>query len=294
MFNSAHSLRPVRFLTQSLVAALLVTGFGSTLTGCNVLRRTRKVQVQPPPPFSSPFAQPVAGPGMRLDQIRQMLGERRSDTRSLRANLTITVGEARSNTRQQFDANVYSMPPGFLRVRGSADAGALFDFLMDKGRVQVMIVPEKKIYIGTLAQLRANSNLMAGIQPDDLMNSFLVEQNLYRMIRENPATPMEETQDHYILSVVYPGGLGETFHLRKADLLVDKVTRNQAGQPLGEVNFYGYQFYKDNHLLPSRFDATLPNGGQATVEVSDMRPNEPKNPELNTLTIPDGYERMSL
>lgn len=286
-------LVPRRLVVHLMIAATLGSCVAVFLPGCNILRRTRRVQAVPPPPFNSPIAQPVGGPGMTTDQIRQVLGERRSDIRSLRANLTITVGEARSNTRQQFDASVYSSPPGFLRVRGSADAGALFDFLMDRGRVQVMVVPEKKVYIGSLAQLRTNTSLMAGIQPDDLMNSFLVEQNLYRNLRENPATPMQETQDHYEFQVVYPGGLTEVFQVRKTDLLVDKVTRTQMGQTLGLVNFYGYQFY-GNHLLPSRFDASLANGGQATVEVVEMRPNEAKNAELNRLTIPDGYERLSL
>jgi hypothetical protein len=265
----------------------------TALSGCNVLRRGRKVQAEPPPPFSSPITQPVGGPGMTPDQIRVVLGDRRSDTRAIRANLTLNVGEARSNTRQQFDASVYSALPNFLRIRGSADAGTVFDFLMDKGRVQVMMVPDKKVYIGTLAQLRTNTNLMAGLQPDDLMNSFFVEENLYKALRQNPQTPVQETQDHYVATVVYPGGITENYQIRKNDLLVDQVDRSQGNMSLGMVRYYGYQYY-DKALLPSRFDATLPNGAQASVTAVDIRPNEAKTPEIGRLVIPDGFERLSL
>jgi len=284
-----------RLAVQLVACMLLLSTAGALLTGCNVFRRARKVQATPPPPFNSPIAQPVGGPGMSVDQIRAVLGERRSDVRSLRGNLTITVGETRSTTRQQFDAQVHSAPStNFLRVRGSADAGTLFDFLMDRDRVQVMVVPEKKIYVGNMAQLRANQTLMSGIQPDDLMNQFLVEQNLYRVLRQNPDTPMVEGADHYEFTVGYPGGMTEVYSMRKPDLLVDKITRSHGGRQMGQVLFYGYQFYEGRHLLPSRFDATLPNGGQATVEVVDLKPNEAKNEQLGRLNIPDGYERLSL
>jgi hypothetical protein len=283
------------FRRWCMVALLLTAGTMQlvTLPGCNVLRRGRKVQAEPPPPFQSPITQQVGGAGMTIDQIKVALGERRSDTRAIRGQLTISVGEARSNTRQQFDANVYSALPSFLRVRGSAEAGTIFDFILDKGRVQVMMVPDKKVYIGSLAQLRTNTSLMGGLQPDDLMNSFFVEQNLYTALRQNPQIPLQETPDHYIASVAYPGGTVENYHLRKMDLLVDQVDRTQGNANLGSVRYAGYQFY-GNALLPSRFDATLSNGAAATVSVSDIQPNAAKTPEIGKLVIPDGFERLSL
>lgn len=273
---------------------LMAIGQIVSLPGCNVLRRGRKVQAEAPPPFQSPITQQVGGPGMTADQIRVVLGERRTDTRAIRGQMTISVGEARSSTRQQFDANVYSALPNFLRVRGSAEAGTIFDFLLDRGRVQLMMVPDKKVYIGTLAQLRTNTTLMGGLQPDDLMNSFFVEQNLYRAMRQGAQTPLQETPDHYIVSVSYPGGTTENYHLRKIDLLVDQVDRSQGNANLGSVRYYGYQFYAGNALLPSRYDATLPNGAAASVSVTDMQPNAPKTPEIGKLVIPDGFERLSL
>jgi hypothetical protein len=292
-YAKSFSVFTRRAATLAIALALAATQL-ALLPGCNVLRRARKVQVQPPPPFQSPLAQPVGGPGMTADQLRVALGDRRTDTRAIRATMSISIGDARSSSRQQFDANVYSALPNFLRVRGSADAGTLFDFLLDKGRVEVMIVPDKKIYIGTLAQLRTNTTLMAGLQPDDLMNSFFVEQNLYRALRENPQVPLQETPDHYIATVGYAGGTIENYHLRKTDLLVDQVDRTQGAQSLGVVRYYGYQFYGGNYLLPSRFDASLPNGGQASVTVTELHPNEARTPEIAKLKIPDGFERLSL
>lgn len=266
----------------------------AVIPGCNVFRRGRKVQAEAPPPFQSPITQQVGGPGMTADQIRVVLGDRRSDTRAIRGTMSIAVGEARSSTRQQFDASVYSALPNFLRVKGSAESGTLFDFLLDKDRVQVMMVPDKKVYIGTLAQLRSNTNLMAGLQPDDLMNSFFVEQNLYRALRQNPQLQVQETPDHYVAAVVYPGGITENYNLRKTDLLVDSVDRSQGSQSLGNVRYYGYQYYAGNALLPSRFDANLPSGAVASVTVTDLQPNAPRTPEIGKLVIPDGFERMSL
>lgn len=277
---------------QRALAVLVIAAVA--LSGCNILRRGKKVTAEPPPPFSSPITQAVGGPGMTADQIRVALGDRRTDTRAIRGTMSIAVGEARSNTRQQFDANVYSALPNFLRIKGAAEAGTIFDFLMDKGRVQVMMVPDKKVYIGTLAQLRTNTSLMAGLQPDDLMNSFFVESNLYRALRQNPQMQVQETPDHYVAMVMYPGGISENYNIRKTDLLVDQVDRAQGNQSLGTVHYYGYQYYGGNTLLPSRFDANLPNGAVASVTVSDLQPNAAKTPEIGKLIIPDGFERLSL
>lgn len=286
---SSLSRRPWLMVVIGLFLVAVVA-----LPGCNILRRGRKVSAEPPPPFQSPITQAVGRPGMTADQIRVALGERRTDTRAIRGTMSIAVGEARSNTRQQFDANVYSALPNFLRIKGAAETGTIFDFLMDKGRVQVMMVPDKKVYIGTLAQLRSNTNLMAGLQPDDLMNSFFVEQNLYRALRQNPQMQVQETPDHYVAMVMYPGGTTENYQIRKTDLLVDQVDRTQGNQSLGTVRYYGYQFYGGNTLLPSRFDANLPNGAVASVTVTDLQPNAARTPEIGKLTIPDGFERLSL
>ncbi len=269
------------------------------LSGCDIFRRARRVQAEPPPPFQSPITQVIGGPGMAIADIANALKQRQSDTRSILGQLSIIVGEARSRTRLQFDANMYFAPPDFLRVRGAADAGTLFDFKMEGDQVQVMLVPEKKIHVGTVAALRANPTLMAGLQPDDLMYSFLVDQNLYRHLTSNPGTTIQQTPDHYIVTVNYATGTSENYHLRMNDLLVDKIERNSGRRSMGSVRFDGYAFYpnpngKTTHLLPSRFEAQLPTGAVATVEARDLQPNAPRDQPLTIMDVPPDFQRVPL
>jgi len=281
--------RRLRVIGILLLAALL-------LSGCDIFRRARRVQATPPPPFQSPITEVIGRPGMTLPEITAALADRQSDTRAILAMLSIIVGESRSRTRLQFDANMYFAPPDFLRVRGAADQGTLFDFLMQGENVQVMLVPEKKIHEGTPLGLRNNPNLMAGIQPDDLMYSFLVEQNLYRNLGN---ATLQENNDHFIVTVTYATGVTENFHLRMNDLLVDKIERYTGRRLMGSVRFDGYAYYpspngKTQHLLPNRFEAQLPSGAVATVEGRDLQPNAPRDPELTTLDVPPDFQRLPL
>lgn len=287
--------RRLLFMLGALAMAALLLG------GCDIFRRARRVQAEPPPPFQSPITEVIGHPGMTLPQITEALGARQADTRSILGVLTITVGEARSRSRMQLDANMYFAPPEFLRVRGSADAGTLFDFLMQGDQVQVMVVPEKKVHIGNLAGLRANQNLMGGIQPDDLMYSFLVEQNLYRQLQVPGAAQLREDKDHFVISVTYSTGIREDFSLRMTDLLVDRIDRFQARRLLGSVRFDGYAFFpaatgksKAQHLLPTRFEAQLPNGGVATVETHELQPNAPRTKPLTVMDIPPDFQQIRL
>ena len=287
-----------RFIRLAILMVLAL----AVLSGCNIFRRARTVQAEPPPPFQSPITQPVGHPGMTLQEIAQALEKRQADTRSILGTLSITVGEARSRTRMQFDAHMYFAPPDFLRVRGSADAGTLFDFLMQGDQVQVMLVPEKKIHTGTVARLRQNPTLMAGIQPDDLMYSFLAEQNLYRSIMSGGGAQLAEQGDHFEITVPYASGVSEKFRLRVSDLLIDNIERFQGRRNLGHVRFDGYAFYaapggktkKAQHLLPSRFEATLPSGASATVEARELEPNAPRNKELSTMDVPPDFQAQPL
>lgn len=284
--------RRLRLLTILFLCAIM-------LSGCDIFRRARRVQATPPPPFQSPIAEVYGRPGMTLPEIAEVLRERQADTRSILGVLSIIVGEARSRTRLQFDANMYFAPPEFLRVRGAADHGTLFDFLMQGDQVQVMLVPEKKIHTGTLAGLRANTSLMAGIQPDDLMFSFLVEQNLYRHLTSYSGATLQETADHYIVTIMYATGTSENYHLRMTDLLVDQVERYMGRQLTGSVRYDGYAYFqkdgsKVRHLLPTRFEAQLPNGGIATVEAVSLEPNAPRNKELSVIDVPPDFQRLPL
>jgi hypothetical protein len=85
------------------------------------------------------------------------------------------------------------------------------------------------------------------------------------------------------------------------DLLVDKIDRYQGRRLMGSVRFDGYAFYpsatgksKAQHLLPTRFEAQLPNGGVATVEAKDLQPNAPRNTELTIMEVPPDFQRLQL
>lgn len=277
------------FRLLALAMALMV-GF----SGCHILRG-RRVQATPPPPFSSPIEQPVGRPGMSVQDILTVMSERRTDLRSLLGSLTLTVGAARSNSRQQFDANMYSAPPSFLRVQGSADTGTLFDFLLDEQRVQVLVNPEQTMYEGTLDRLRSNQKLMAGIQPDDLVNSFFIEQNLYRTLTQAPPAAFKEEKDHYLITIAYPTGVSERYHLRMQDLLVDRVERLAGRRNIGNVRFDSYRFLgNDKHLVPARFEAALPSGAVATVEVNSLEPNAKREKALTVLEMPSDFRKVPL
>lgn len=270
------------------------------LPGCDIFRRARRVQAEPPPPFQSPITEVIGGPGMTVQDIAAALQSRQADTRAILGGLSVIVGQARSRTRMQFDANMYFAPPDFLRVRGSADQGTLFDFLMRDGQAQVMLVPEKKIHQGSVAALRNNPTLMAGIQPDDLMQSFLVEQNLYRHLNSPySGATLQATADHYNVTVSFATGIVETYSLRMTDLLVDRMERRTGRQVTGSVRFDGYAFYPDangktRHLLPSRFEAQLPSGAVATVIAEDLQPNARREEALTTMDIPAEFQQLPL
>lgn len=287
--------RHLRLIGFVLLAAML-------LCGCDIFRRARRVQAEPPPPFQSPITEVIGRPGMTLPEIVSTLAERRADTRSILGGMSLVVGEARSRTRMQVEADMYFAPPEMLRVRGSSDAGTLFDFLLKDGQVTALLVPERKAHVGTVANLRANTSLLAGIQPDDLMYSFLAEQNLYRMLTAGQLPPqLVEVQGGYEITVAYPTGTTEKYRLRGTDLLIDRIERYQGRRLAGSVRFDGYAFYPSTtgktttqHLLPTRFEAQLPNGGVATVIAKTLEPNAPRDEALTIMEIPADYQQLPL
>jgi hypothetical protein len=262
------------------------------LSGCNL--RGRKVNAEPPPPFHSPFTEMIGRPGMNINEIKKVLLGRLTDDRSLLASLKLTVGQQRSASRQQFDVDAYFAPPDFLRVRGSADAGSVFDFLLANQQVQVLVVPERKAYVGTQAAMRANNTLMAGLQPEDLMNCFFVQGNFYDLLEGYAGGQLTEQKDHYLVTFNYPTGVTEIYSLRMSDLLIDRIDRVYRGKSVGYVRFDGYDYYGKKHLLPTRFEASQPSGAVATVEAVSLTPNAPRTPELSHFEIPQEFQRVPL
>lgn len=287
---------PAGALRLTLAAAALALLL--PLAGCRNFGRPVKKEA-PPVEFVSPLA-PTGRPGMILPEIREALQERRGRIRSARTALTLTIGSARARGRQQFDASVYCRPATgedseVLRIRGSADAGPVFDFLLHRNEVQAVIYPERKFYRGTLAELRLNPQILAGVQPDELSESFLVERTLYQRLRENPGAPLQETADHYILSFQNRSGLTEHFHLRKTDLLVELVQRSYGSQPVSSVRYYGYRFDETGGLVPTRYDMLMTaTGVELSVRVGETVFNGQAPANVTRMNVPDGYERLRL
>ncbi len=280
-----------------LAGALLLLTTVVTLSGCRARGRTVKAEA-PPTEFVSPIA-PVGGSGMQLADIRQVLQDRRAQIKSAQAAMTLTIGAARSRGRQQFDATVYSRPatnssPELLRVRGSADAGPVFDFLLNRNEVQAIVYPEKQFYRGSLIDLRSNPQLLAGVQPDDLAGAFLVERTLLQRIRENPDVPVQETPNHFIIPFQTPEGLTERFHVRKGDLLVEQIERVRGNELISSVRYFGYRVEDQNALIPTRYDITLATGAELSVNVAEVRFNGADPDNVGRMTVPEGFERLRL
>lgn len=285
--------RCVKLLVLALAVMMM-------LAGCDVFRRARRVQAEPPPPFQSPITEIIGYPGMTAPDIAAAMKSRQADTRAILGSLSVIVGQARSRMRMQFDANMYYAPPGFLRVRGAADAGTLFDFLMRDGNATVMLVPEQRVHLGTVAALRNNPTLMGGVQPDDLLQGFMVDQNLYKILSDPMSgAQVAENRTHFVVTVNYVTGITETYHIRMTDLLVDRLERSAGRRTIGSVRFDGYAFYRQEnsnatHMLPSRFEAQLPTGAVATVEAVDLQPNAKRPETLNSINIPPDFQRLPL
>lgn len=285
--------RPLRVMVILTMAALM-------LTGCDIFRRARRVPAEPPPPFQSPVVELVGRPGMTLQDIIGVYRDRATDTRALLGTLSLNVGEARSRTRYQVDANMYFAPPDFLRIRGSSNIGTLFDFLLKDGQATVSLPQDKVAHSGSLAQLRSNSTVLAGVQPDDLMSTFLVERNLYHYLTTYSNVTLQENPTHYVASITYPTGVTENYQIRQSDLLVDRVERFSGRRLLGTVRIDGYGYFQNEnapetrHLLPTRFEAQLPSGATATVISQTLTPNAPRPEALNTLEVPADFQRRPL
>lgn len=254
-------------------------------------RRSRQERKE----FRSPIA-PVAQGEMSQPEVMAKLGERNSRIESIRASLDLTVGSGRGS--QQFQTSLFIKNPDFLRVRGSQNAGTVFDVLISRGEAQVLVHPERKFYRGTVDQLRAHPEILMGINPQDLVNCFQPEQTLVRnQVRSDfaQAPVFQSTPQNYQMLFVYPSGMTERFTLRKSDLLVASCEKLYGQQAQSTVRFWAYDLVDGRYLLPTDFSGEVANGNAAfSARVSELRVNEPMSPQLAQITVPDGFERMAI
>jgi hypothetical protein len=241
--------------------------------------------------FLSPI-QPIGERNLGLPQIREKLQSRTANVKSLRANLDLVAGAGR--LRQQFAANLFVQPSGFLRVRGSQNQGTVFDILVRDEAVQFVIFPDRSFYQGTLGELRANPQILAGIYPEQLIENFTVEQTLLRRMKQFPEAMLYQDRQHYIIRFELGNGVSERYHLREADLLVDLYERYDSDQRTSSMRFWAYQIFDGKYLLPSQFVVeSARSGGRFSATVTEMRVNEAMPSALAQLDIPPNFTRMN-
>lgn len=242
--------------------------------------------------FKSPLT-PIGETAMSFADVNRKLIERQQQVKTLRANLDVTAN-AGLRGRQQFQTQLFVKLPDFMRVRGSQNAGTVFDILVNRQEVQVIVYPERRYYRGTLAQLQANPSVLGGLYPGELIDKFAVEQTLLQRIAKQPQPQFYPSADHVIVRFDLGNGVAERYHLRRSDLLTDLYERYYGQQLLSSIKYWGYDFYQGGFLLPSQFTAQSAGGGQFNAKVTDMRLNEPVPPQLAALAVPEGFTRHTL
>ncbi|MBX7247056.1 MAG: hypothetical protein K1X53_16275 [Candidatus Sumerlaeaceae bacterium] len=282
--------RPAHTVLKYVGMAILLFCGLSVLSGCN--RRLGKLK-EPPRQFVSPLP-PTNEAGLDSAAIKDRLKQRQTRIKTIRANLDVILGGI-NGARQRLDVSMFSQFPGNLRVRGSQEAGTIFDVLVQGQNAQLVIFPERKYYRGSVAEMRANPDLLAGVDANKLQDLFVVERTLLDRLTRYPAAAPAETEDHYILRYGYSDGTGEQFSLRKADLLVDRYEQLQGGQVASAINYWAYTIFSGGSVLPSNFVVELTRGGgQFGATVRDIDVNINPTPQTFQISVPEGFERMSM
>ena len=278
------------FLKMVLIALAMVM-----VTGCSQLRmgpmgQRAAAREDAQRRFSSPIA-PVEQRNMGLPDILATLNKRQSNVRSLRANLDLTAGAGSS--RQVFQGNLVVKPTGFLRVRGTRDQISVFDILVRDDQVRFVSFPYRIYFDGSLAELRANPELMAGLYPEQLVENFTVEQSLIAKLKRHPQPMLYSDRDHYIIRLDAADGTSERWHLRQSDLLVDRYESMIGNRTNAVVRYWAYQVIDHKYLLPTQLVVESPEARtRFSVEVKEMSVNEPVNPVLNQLDVPPGFKAV--
>lgn len=275
------------------IAALLALAVAAlALTGCQQFRmgmmdkraanredRERR--------FSSPIA-PVQQRNMGLPQILDTLQKRHANVRSVNARLDLVAGAG--SGRKAFDANLAVRPGSLLRVRGTQNQISVFDILVRDQQVRFVSFPDRVFFDGSLADLRANPDLLAGLYPEQLIENFTVEQSLVRRLRGGAQPLLYSDRDHYIVRFD-AGGVSERYHLRRADLLVDRYETVAGNRTLASVRYWAYEMVDGRHLLPTQF-VVESSDARFSATVREMRINDAVNPALSQLDVPPGFRRV--
>lgn len=278
----------VAFFSLALLAIILLAGSGCQGLTAKQGRPDRGLV------FRSPLS-PLKRQVETVEDVRKILAERAQPVHGLKARLEIIVGAAgRRNPKQRFDAMAYVDPPNFLRIRANQNGAVVFDLLVDNDEATVVIVPERLAIRGSLRELNRAPRITGGIRPADLFDALNIESRLVELLRrEEPQ--MASTRD--TLQLWFAGAdrrSATEIELRRSDLLTQRLTRWQGRRKMGEVRFWAYDHVDQRVLVPTTFALENADGGALLVNLSDVKLNEPRTPQLATIDIPEGFKIESL
>ncbi|MGB9693052.1 MAG: hypothetical protein ACPL7D_12895 [Candidatus Sumerlaeaceae bacterium] len=245
--------------------------------------------------FRSPLA-PVTGEIRSPHDVRDVLAKRARAIRGLRARAEIFIGRGgRRSPRQRFDALAYVDPPDFLRVRASQSGAGVFDLLVKDGFATAVIIPEKMVVTGPLAELERAPEILGGMAPTQVFDAVDVEALLLRRLESDPAEfyPARDRLHFWFRNERQMRE--QEFVVRRRDLLVERLTMWQGRRKMGEIRFWAYEQVADgNSVVPVEFAIENAKGGAFLVRLSEVRLDQPRSPELATIEIPEGFAKQSL
>ncbi len=275
----------------SLFALLLVALFFAACQGPLTARHGRPDRGLS---FRSPL-EPVSPPIQSAADVRRVLAGRSKPVRGLKTRLEIILGESgRRNPRQRLEALAYVDPPYFMRLRASQNGAVVFDLLVDGNDATAVIVPERTALRGSLRSLERDTRFTGGLAPSLIFEIVNVESLLAaKLKREDVHFEMGREGISLVVRGARAGEV-EQYVLRRADLLVQRVTRWQGRRKVGEIRIWAYEKTAEGVLIATDFVIENALGGAALVRLKDLRLNEPRTPALASLEIPAGFDVREL
>ncbi len=267
----------------------------ATFTGCQGGLSARQGRPDRNMQFHSPLA-PVQREIRSPADVRDELAKRAHAVRGLKARAEILIGEGgRRSPRQRFEALAYIDPPDFLRVRASQSGAVMFDLLVKGNQATAVIIPEKTVVRGNLADIARAPELLGGMHPRQLFDTVNIEALLVSWLEQTrPQFKLRSNRIYLSFQETEQNRLREVV-LRRQDLLVERMTTWNGRRKEGEVRFWAYEKITDaGSVIPVEFAIENAKGGAVLIRLSNVRLDEPRTPELGTVEIPEGFAERSL
>ncbi len=155
-----------------------------------------------------------------------------------------------------FSALVAFKAPAQLRLRGSrAPIGTVFEVLLDGNDAGLYFNREKRLFIGTVAELLEKAEMLGGMTPMDLVSAVFVLQNLRDWYGAAMTMIERDLGQHLLIGSRVPSGVQFLWLVRKEDGLVrELLIRSAQGDPLLRIKYQEYRMVGN----PDRFEEPMP------------------------------------